>query len=437
MEVSDLIDFNPWWSSGSVPVRLLEEDKRELYYKIEELIPTEQIVSIVGLRRTGKTTIMYQLIDALLNDDIQNERIMYFSFDKEIKSLEEIIKTYKREVLMEESISKKTYLFFDEIQKLDDWENQIKLLYDKKLPVKIILSGSSSMTIQKSGKETLAGRNYIQKLSPLNFKEYLKLKGESITTFTDIEGTYKKARLNEGSYITKFNKFVNFHGLPETIDMSEELSKRYIKSSLIDQVIYKDIPSNYSIEDPSVIEELLRIIAERPGMLLRFDSLASDLKRTRQTISKYIFYLENSFLLNLLYNYSGSFITSAKKLKKVYFSHPCIVNSLRSSIENMGRLVENHLINELGIKFFHRKNQKEVDGIIRDSDSIIPVEIKYRGDIKEKDQKNIVDFIEKEDCGVGLMVTKDTFDIEGNIPKIPAYFLLMYKGEIMEYVKKD
>ncbi|MEF8874474.1 MAG: ATP-binding protein [Candidatus Thermoplasmatota archaeon] len=438
MEAADLIEFNPWWSSGHVPERLLEDKMRDLFQKIQDLLSNKQIVSIVGLRRTGKTTLMYQLIDHLLENGVPEERIMYFSFDKKVSSIEQIINTYKQEIIMEDEISEKSYLFLDEIQKLDDWENKIKLLYDKNLPIKLLLSGSSSLTLKKDSKETLAGRNYVSKLPPLTFKEYLKLSSISYPEFTDIKKTYNKTRLDEDKYVTEFHRFANFHGLPETIGMDDDLTKKYIRSSLIDQVIYKDIPSNYDIGDPSVIEELLRIIAERPGMLLRFESLASDLSRTRQTISKYIFYLENSFLLKLIYNYSGSFITSAKKLKKVYFTHPCIANTLKRSRENIGRLVENHIINELDTEFFHRRQQKEVDAVIRYDQSILPVEIKYKQNIKSEDEEDLIDFMDKQELDRGLMLTKDTFEVEEEqIFKIPSYYFLLFKESILQdFLKK-
>lgn len=431
MEAEDLIEFNPWWSSGRVPQRLLEEKKRDLFHEIRDLLTNRQIVSIVGLRRTGKTTLMYQIIEHLLKNNVPEERIMYFSFDKNIDSIEDIIETYKQEVIMEDEISEQTYILFDEIQKLKDWENQIKLLYDKKLPLKLLLSGSSSLTLKKKSKETLAGRNYVCKLPPLTFKEYLKLKDISYPDFQKVESTHKKVRLSKDKYIAEFHRFINQHGLPETIDMDEKMSKRYIRSSLIDQVIYKDIPSNYDIGEPSIIEELLRIIAERPGMLLKFQSLASDLSRTRQTISKYVFYLQNSFLLNLIYNYSGSFITSAKKLKKVYLSHPSLVTTLKDSKENIGRLVENQVINELETEYFHRQQQKEVDAILRGKESIIPIEVKYKKQIKRDDESDLRNFMEKENLDKGLMITRNTFDL-GKITKLPSYYFLMYKENLMK-----
>ncbi|MFO7991214.1 MAG: ATP-binding protein [Thermoplasmata archaeon] len=433
MEAEDLIDFNPWWSSGRVPDRLIEEQRRDLFQEIKEKLPSRQIISIVGLRRTGKTSLMYQLIDDLLDKGTPEDHILYFSFDKRVDSIEDIVKTYKREILMEDCIPERTFFFFDEIQKLDDWENQVKLLYDKKYPLKILLSGSSSLTLQTGGKETLAGRNYVLNLTPLTYREYLKLNETPIPEFKGIKRTYSSIKRDKENLLTHLHRFINFHGLPETIGMDENSSIEYTRSSLIDQVIYKDIPAIYRVDDPSVLREMLRIIAERPGMLLRFDSLSSDLSRTRQTISNYVFYLENAFLLRLMYNYSGSFITSAKKLKKVYFTHPSIVNSLKQSRENMGRLIENLVVSELGGEFFHRKNRKEIDIILRWKDHVIPVEIKYRDSITERDEKVLRDFRTKQKLEMGLILTKDTFEIENDqIAKVPTYYFLLYKKKILD-----
>lgn len=431
MEAWELVDFNPWWSSGSVPTRLLEEKHRAMYGELEKLLRERQMISIVGLRRTGKTSLMYQLMDHLLKQDVPKERILYFSFDRKVHSLNDIVKTYKREILMEDTLKEQTYFFLDEIQKLDGWEDQIKILYDKRLPLKIVISGSSSLSLDSGSKETLAGRIYAKKLSPLSFREYLDLAGISIPEFTDLEETYRKIEINKEKLIAQFTRFVRYHGLPETIGMNEELAIMYTRSSLIDQVIYKDIPSNYKLEDPGILEELLRIIAERPGMLLRLEGMASDLSRTRQTISNYIFYLENAFLLYLAYNYSSSFITSAKKLKKVYFSHPSISYTLNPSKQNLGMLVENQIVNELDARFFHRRRQKEVDIILRYNNSIIPIEVKFKNNLRDDDEKTLRDFLDKEGLENGLLVTKNHFDICGMI-KVPAFFFLLYKEDILK-----
>jgi len=101
----------------------------------------------------------------------------------------------------------------------------------------------------------------------------------------------------------------------------------------------------------------LKKTAKRQGQLLNYDALASDLGRSRQTIANYVHYLESAFLIRLLYNYSGGFITSAKRARKVYPAHPCLVLPLTGKEmdpETEGMLMENPVVNETDCEFFYR-----------------------------------------------------------------------------------
>ena len=150
MTINDIISYNTWWETGSV--NDIPDYKRPLFYELLKYLDERQIIVIYGLRRTGKTTIMYQLIDYLLKDNIKKGNILYFSFDYSNIELRDIIEDYEKYILkkpikMENS---KVYIFLDEIQKLNDWENKIKIYYDTYKNIKFIISGSASINIEKS-----------------------------------------------------------------------------------------------------------------------------------------------------------------------------------------------------------------------------------------------------------------------------------------------
>jgi len=171
-----LEEFNPWWK------REFEVDyrKREVYEEVRKFLPEPQIIALTGPRRTGKTTLMYKFIKDLLEEkDVDPERILYFSFDEfQQEELRNIIRKYE-ELFNINLRDEKSYLFFDEIQKLDNWANQLKTIYDNyKGKVKVFVSGSESLFLRQKGKETLAGRMYEFKVDPLTFREYLKFKGK-------------------------------------------------------------------------------------------------------------------------------------------------------------------------------------------------------------------------------------------------------------------
>ena len=174
MEKEKLEEFNEWWFTEKVPEELLETYKRNLFYELKKNLEKRQIISVVGLRRTGKTTIMYQLIDFLLAK-MKPVNILYFSFDEEVKDLRDVLNTY-REIHNLNFREGKFYVFLDEIQKLDDWQSQVKKYYDLYPRIKFIISGSEGLFLRKGAKETLAGRIYEFTLPTLSFVEFLNMK---------------------------------------------------------------------------------------------------------------------------------------------------------------------------------------------------------------------------------------------------------------------
>ena len=154
-----LNQFNPWWAKGSVPKYLLGKHNRPQIKIIQKYINKRFIVLLYGLRRVGKTTLLYKTIQYLLEKKTKPTHILYFSFDEKIADIREIISIYQEKILKQKlSVSSRFFFFFDEIQKLPDWQSQIKLIYDLNPNIKIFLSGSTSASLQKRSRESLAGR---------------------------------------------------------------------------------------------------------------------------------------------------------------------------------------------------------------------------------------------------------------------------------------
>ena len=143
--------YNPWWVKDKVPQVLVAGYQRPVLKKLLSYLSLERVLIIKGARRTGKTTLLYQIIDALLNQGIPSQNIFFFSFDglRQEENFEEIIKTYqelsKNVLPTEETI----YFFLDEIQFLSDWSSKLKKYFDRKYPLKFIVSGSAASLIKK------------------------------------------------------------------------------------------------------------------------------------------------------------------------------------------------------------------------------------------------------------------------------------------------
>ena len=402
----DLSKWNPWWRDGSVKKELLGK-RRNSFYEIIKFADKRQIIAIKGQRRVGKTTLMYQIIDYLLKEmKIDKFKILYFSFDEEIEEIDRLLDFYQKDIL-KNKIDKfdKIYLFFDEIQKLKDFSKKIKILYDLNPNLKIFISGSSSLEIDKGYKENLTGRCIEFILKPLTFKEYLDFKN------IDVD----KERVNV--YIKDLEiellKYILNSGIVEVINEDdEEFIRKYFIDSILNRIIYQDITQSFRISEPEMLIKIFKIISLRPGSILNYQNLSMELGRDRRTIEKYINYLKYSMLINLIFNFSKDLSTSEKKLKKVYNINTTYSYLFSKEMSNLNEtlpfIYETIIVNNFDINFFFRTTSKrEVDFIKIDNNKIIPIELKYKERIKNDDLNGLIYFLDKFKLDEGILLTKD------------------------------
>lgn len=385
-------EFNPWWSGRFK----LNYNERDIYKKIKKFIDDSQIIALTGLRRVGKTTIMRKIISDKLDDGLKPENILYFSFDDyKDKSIRDLIKEYEN--LFNKKLADEKFLFlFDEIQKIDNWQEQIKIIYDLyKDNVKIIVSGSESLFIRKKSKESLAGRIFEFKVETLSFNEFLRFK----------EVNYQNIKLYSNEYSKLFEEFMNNLGFAELINTFDpEKISLYVKDGIRDKVLYKDIPSIFNIDDISVLDSILTNITENPGQLIENISYSKEQGISRATLSNYLMYLEEAFLIRKLYNYSKNNRKTQRKLKK-YYPALISVNSVFSDRSELkSKIFENFIINQLRGEYFWRDPYKNEVDVIIDNEKVVPIEIKY-GEIK--DLKGIRRFMDLFRIDEGIVISKN------------------------------
>jgi len=160
--IEALEDSNKWWR-GKFEI---EFKPREIYEEIKHFLKSRQIIALTGLRRVGKTTIILKIAEEYTKK-IDAKNILYFSFDDfRNVQIRDIMNIYAR--VMDKDFNIGHYLLlFDEIQKLENWEEQVKRVYDNFKNIRLILSGSESLFIRKKSRESLAGRFFEFKVKPL------------------------------------------------------------------------------------------------------------------------------------------------------------------------------------------------------------------------------------------------------------------------------
>lgn len=409
---------NPWWTENFK----VEFKEREIYKEIQKFMSLPQIIALTGLRRVGKTTLMFKLAEDRIRTGFDPKNIIYFSFD-EFREIEirDVMNAY--EELVEKNFKEGKYLLLlDEIQKLGNWDDQLKRTYDLfGKNIKIIVSGSESLLIRKKSKETLAGRMFDFKVEPLSFKEFLRFKG---TNFEPV-GLYEKELFQQ------FKEFCVTLGFPELVGIREkDVIKKYAVESIVERVLYRDMPRLFKIRDISVIESLLDMFMEEPGQLVEISSLAKELKISRQTLSNYLTYLEESFLIRKLYNFSRNRRKVERKLKKYYPTVISVDVLFNEDDLSKSKVLEWLVVNQLKAEFFWRDPYKNEVDVVLPNKKLTPAEIKY-GKISFE---GLLAFMNKFKVSQGYVISlsqeREQEIAEKKISVLPAYkFLLRWSSQ--------
>src|SRR5579885_1963840 len=403
MRIEDITKFNPWWTTGKVPADLALQYKRKVFHEIVNTLQRRQSTLIYGLRRTGKTTLMYQVIEKLLAEGVKQEAIIYFSFDEITFDLKDVLETYEKVVLRKK---------LDEVQKVKDWENKIKTYYDLYPKIKFFLSGSASVAIARKARESLAGRIISIRVDPLDFVEFLELNN------LDVAAIRKQPDLWKRDIMPLFYRYLMYGTFPE-LSREEDASfaKRYIIDTVIDRVIYKDIATEFAIKDVELLKHLVLLVSSKPGMLISFKELAKNFARDERTIANYFEYLEYAMIVRFVFNYRGSPLASLRKSKKVYLTTPNLAYALQPEPSQlMPLLLENLVAMAEDAKYFYR-NSFEVDFIFPESQ--MGIEVK-KGFGEEKQLRKL----RKRFSFNGIVITMED-ESEGEFNHVPAWKLLI------------
>jgi len=415
MKELNLLKYNRHWEKG---FKYPFAKKRRFFDSVLKYLDKKQIVELIGLRRIGKTVLLFQIINHLLENKKNPFSIWYFTFDEEKIKLENLLQSFAAQTQIDFR-REKVFVFLDEIQKLDDFQSQIKIYYDLYPNLKFFISGSTSLFVKKKTQESLAGRIKSFFLSPLSFEEYLYFKDKS--------DLLEKPLVFKSEIEREFETFLGSQ-LIESVDFSEEKERKEYFISIIKKIIFEDIPPVFSIDNPNILWKLVKIIGQNPGVFINYQNLSGELGVSNKTLSRYLFCLEESFLVKKVYNFSRNLMTSEKKMKRFYLASPSFSRAVADFTET-GRLVENFAVSLKDYKFFWRDAYKhEVDFVEVKNSEIIPIEVKYKNRFSKKDFKNLILFSKKFNAQkavlFGKILEKKSAETDNlKISQEPIYFI--------------
>lgn len=360
----ELLKQNIWWEEEFIE----KSTKRDLYLnQIKKNLKNKEIIFLTGLRRIGKTTIMKQTIKELLENNVNPKNILFVNLDSFTLidySIHDIVEKYRE---IHKIPSKEFfYLFLDEVTSKENFEHELKSLYDNE-NIKIIAS-SSTATLMRDKRAYLTGRTRTIEVMPLTFEEFLIFRNIKLKK-------YDRAAL-EGH----FKDYLKIGGVPNYV-LTED--KDYL-NELVQSIIYKDIIAQYKISNEKVIKELFVLLCERVGKVTSYNKISNILKISVDSVKRYIEYFEKSFLFYSIDKYAKSYNEKVTAPKKVYIGDVGIKN-LITGFKDLGASYENLVF--LKIKNsnpqYYLNNNREVDFIIKDED--LAIEAKFKDKLEEKD----------------------------------------------------
>lgn len=408
--LSDAIKtWNPWWISGVVSQELTGID-REMLPQLIESIGSKMIKAVIGPRRAGKTTLMYQVIKHLIEEGTDPEMILFLNFDDNNifnSELDHLIQECSR-------ISPKiSYLFLDEVQAREDWDRWVRTFYDTGRFKQIFISGSSSSLLKKEVSDILAGRHITFHLLPFSFREFIKCK-------TGIDREPKEFEHDIGQVLNLLDEFIHNGGYPETIGLKEPILTSYL-NELFDDVIARDVSARHGA-DYTIARKLAYYLHSNTSKVQSHRSISRSLKVSPDTVSKYIEYLKESYLVHPLDRFSFKVKEQLSSANKYYSIDQGMARavSFRFS-EEKGRILENIVMIEILRRslsipgsfsyYFLTDSRKEVDFMIMEKDKVkmalqVCTDISDQSTFK-REIKPLLEAMETFDLKVGYIITEN------------------------------
>lgn len=402
---------------------------------LELPINTGIIVSVIGVRRSGKTFLLYQTIKKLLENNISKNQIIYINFEDERLNLQQsdldlILQAYME--LFPQNNLEDCYFFFDEIQNIVGWEKFVRRVFDT-VSTNIYISGSNSKLLSTEIATELRGRTISYTLYPLSFNEFL--------SFHNVSQKYYGAK-QKSEILILFDKFLHYGGFPEIPNLDSNLKIKKLQD-YFNSIIYKDLIERYNISNPIILKYFIKKILEQVTKPISINKIYNDIKSIGYKIGNnilydYLDYIQATFTAIIINKFNFSEIKQIKSEKKAYSIDNGILTALDYSFsENKGKLLENLIALELlkqdkEITYF--KNNIECDFIIKEKNKYLPIQVSYtikNQDTKKREIKGLLAACDFLKCKTGIIVTYEEEANETisdiNIITIPAYKFILNK----------
>ena len=370
--------------------------EREVTAQLSPFLQSPEVLALIGARRAGKTTVLFQIMDLLEAMGIPKEAMLHINLEEpalspelSIELLEKIYRLYREEIYPEG----RAYIFLDEIQNIPNWERWIRARNDTE-DIKFFITGSSSQLMSREMSTVLTGRHISFQVAPLNFKEFLRFQNISLPSS-------QRSLASSAPLKKALSQFLKWGGFPEVVLAKDEERKRLLLKQYFDDILFKDIALRHAVRDTFALRNLAVYLLTQTGSLVSYQRIAKVFEVSLDLAHSYCQYLQEAFLVDWLPYYSQKAAERQRNPNKVYAIDLGLRNivSLSASADE-GHIIETAVYHALrqtdhdGI--FYWKKENEVDFVIRQGVDItrviqVTTDIEEQAHTLEREQKALVE----------------------------------------------
>jgi len=468
--ISILVQFNPWWKKEQIPD--LPPWHRGAFSELMRWIespPAQRAILLSGARQVGKTTLLLQAIQKLLDSGVPAGNILYATFDHPIcklAGLDAVIEAWRE---LEPKQEGPEYLFLDEAQFIRDIGTWVKHQVDFFKTKRIVFTGSATPLIQED-QESGVGRWHTIGISTLSFYEYLQLKKINLPEVPDLPSLNSLGASTSGSLqrmadtanllIGHFHEYLIRGGFPQTaLVESITQSQKLLREDIVDKVLKRDMTALFGVRRILELEQMFIFLCMHDGGMQDTKTISKELGIAKQTVQNFVDLLESTHLIYKLPPFGyGKDVLRGKN--KIYLSDPAIAPAVlikgKTILENpraLSQCVETAVIghlwshcryNQALFSYWRNPKEKEVDLIVEIDGIIAPFEVKYQSQtVQKRDIPGLLELIkQKPMITYSYLVTKSPKDL-GSLDeknktciKIPAALLCYWLGKA-EFQQKN
>jgi len=432
-----LRQFNPWWRGDQQSG--LPDWKRAAFGEVKRWVrnpPAPRAILLSGARQIGKTTLLLQTIDSLLEEGVPPGQILYATFDHpllKLAGLDGLLDLWRE---VEPAKPGPEYIFLDEIQYTKDWQTCLKHQVDFQKHRRIAVTGSATPLVTE-GQESGTGRWHTVRLATLSFYEYLQIKKVTVPELPEATSLQKLRNWSPADFgraaetgkplTGHFHDYLLRGGFPQCAMVEGVVAaQKLLREDIVDKVLKRDMTALYGVRRVLELEQTFLYLCLHDDGLLEMADLCKNLQVKKPTAANYITLLEAVDLIHRLppFGYGKEILRGRWK---VYLADAAVAPSVllrgKSMLEDpgaMGAAVETAFFKHVftryyqqsvGFSYWRGKKGHEIDIIAEVEGRLVPFEVKYRNQSTGwAELKGMVEFCQSRKISLGYVITKEMAD---------------------------